>query len=56
EDKEEQVLEMCDLLYHMLVLASYSDISLNDIKKELIKRRDKQNNLKDERKEISELR
>ncbi|MGL4850766.1 MAG: phosphoribosyl-ATP diphosphatase [Clostridium sp.] len=56
EDKEEQVLEMCDLLYHMLVLASYSDISLKDIEKELIKRRDKQNNLKEERKEIEELR
>lgn len=54
-NKEEQVNEICDLLYHLLVLSSESEIKLSDIEVELKKRRDKINNLKSERKPIEEL-
>lgn len=53
--KEEQVNEICDLVYHLLVLAVDRNIELEDIKSELIKRRDQSNNFKGERKEIENL-
>lgn len=53
--KEDQVSEICDLIYHLLVLAVDKDIALDDIKAELMVRRDKSNNLKSERKEIENL-
>lgn len=56
DDKEEQVLEMCDLIYHLLVLCSNNEIKLSDIEEELKKRALKLNNFKGERKEIKELR
>ena len=46
---------MCDLIYHLLVLASEREIKLKDIEFELKRRRDKINNLKEERKPIEEL-
>ena len=55
DNKEEQINEMCDLIYHLLVLASESEINLKDIELELKRRRDKINNLKGERKPIEEL-
>lgn len=55
DNKEEQVNEMCDLIYHLLVLASEREIKLKDIEFELKRRRDKINNLKGERKPIEEL-
>lgn len=54
-DKEEQIGEICDLTYHVLVLMAQIGISLEDINKELYKRSEKSNNLKAERKEIEKL-
>ncbi|MBO1910382.1 phosphoribosyl-ATP diphosphatase, partial [Microvirga sp. 3-52] len=39
EDKAELTSELADLLYHSLVLMEISDVSLSDIKEELLKRR-----------------
>lgn len=44
--KEEMVLEISDLVYHLLVLMAYKDINLCDIKEELEKRRQKIGNKK----------
>lgn len=41
EDKEELTSELSDLIYHSLVLMEISDVSLSDVKKELLKRRSK---------------
>lgn len=53
--KEEKVLEIGDLIYHLLVLMVESGISLEEVEEELKKRRSKVNNLKDERREIENL-
>jgi phosphoribosyl-ATP pyrophosphohydrolase len=37
-DKEHLVYEICDLLFHTFVLASYKEINIVDIKKEFEKR------------------
>lgn len=37
-DREHLVYEICDLLFHTFVLASYKDIKIDDIKKELERR------------------
>lgn len=55
EGKEEIVSEVCDLIYHLMVLGVEKEISLEMIQSELIKRRDKSNNFKGERKEIENL-
>ena len=52
DNKDNQVNEMCDLIYHILVLMAELGISLEDIKWELEKRSKKVNNFKGERKEI----
>lgn len=54
-NKEEQVLEIGDLIYHLLVTMVELNISIEDIEKELNKRRKKINNLKQERREIEEI-
>lgn len=54
-NKEEQVLEIGDLIYHLLVIMAELNISTEDIEKELNKRRKKINNLKKERREIEEV-
>ena len=54
-NKEEQVLEIGDLIYHLLVTMSELNISIEDVEKELNKRRKKINNLKKERREIEEI-
>lgn len=55
DNKEEQVNEICDLAYHVLVLMGELNISLEDVKAELEKRSGKINNFKGERKEIKNL-
>lgn len=55
ENKEELVGEICDLTYHVLVLMAELGLSLEDINKELEKRRQKNNNFKGERKAIENL-
>lgn len=41
EDKQELTSELSDLIYHSLVLMEIADVSLSDVKKELLKRRSK---------------
>lgn len=53
--KEEQIEEICDLTYHLLVLMVELDISLEEIDIVLEGRRKKIGNLKKERKEIENL-
>lgn len=52
DNKEEQVGEICDLTYHLLVLMGELNISLEDLQKELSKRAEKIGNLKGERKKV----
>lgn len=51
-NKEEQVNEICDLTYHLLVLMVELNIPLEHIEEELRNRSEKINNLKGERKTI----
>ena len=55
DNKEEQVNEICDLTYHLLVLMAELNIPLEDVEAELKHRRDKINNFKGERKEINKI-
>ena len=55
DNKDNQVNEMCDLIYHLLVLMAELEISLQDIEEELEKRSKKINNFKGERKEIQNM-
>lgn len=54
-NKEELVGEICDLTYHVLVLMAEKGLCLEDIEEELIRRREKSNNFKGERKAIEKL-
>lgn len=54
DDKGEQVAEICDLTYHMLVLMAELNISLDDIENELRVRSKKINNFKGERKVVED--
>ena len=54
-DKQEIVNEICDLAYHILVLMADQNIDIKEIENELIKRRNKINNFKGERKDIKQL-
>ncbi len=38
DDREHQIYEICDLLFHTFVLAGYKEISLLDIRNELNRR------------------
>ncbi|SHI91851.1 phosphoribosyl-ATP pyrophosphatase [Clostridium cavendishii DSM 21758] len=51
----EVIKEVCDLIYHLLVLLNSKNISLIEIQDELMKRKSKMGNLKAERKEIEVL-
>ena len=53
--REEQVNEICDLAYHLLVLMVDKGIELSEVEEELIKRRNKSNNFKGERKKIENV-
>ena len=52
ESKEDQVNEISDLTYHLLVLMAQLDIPVEMVEEELKKRANKINNFKGERKEI----
>ncbi|MGL5380639.1 phosphoribosyl-ATP diphosphatase [Clostridium sp.] len=54
-DKEEQINEICDLTYHLLVMMAELNISVEDINSELGKRKEKINNFKGERKSIEKI-
>jgi phosphoribosyl-ATP pyrophosphohydrolase len=54
-DKDEEVSEICDLIYHLIVLMVNQGIQIEDVSKELEKRREKTGNKKAERKVIEEL-
>ncbi len=49
-DDNDLVNELCDLLYHSLVLVAYKDIPLADIEAELKRRAEKLGNLKNMKK------
>lgn len=55
QTKEDQVNEIGDLLYHLMVLMVEKGISLDDVNAELEKRSQKTHNLKAERKPIEHL-
>lgn len=55
QSKEELVGEINDLLFHLFVLMVEKDITLEDVQLEMQKRREKQHNLKPERKPITNL-
>ena len=55
DSKEEQIGEICDLTYHVLVLMAELGLTLEDIDAELKKGREKSNNLKPERKKVEKL-
>lgn len=54
-DKEEQINEICDLSYHLLVMMAELGISVDEVEAQLIKRKEKINNFKGERKEIEKI-
>lgn len=55
QSKQEQIEELSDLHYHLLVLMVQQGITLQDIEHELEKRSQKTHNLKAERKPIEKL-
>ena len=55
DNKEEQINEICDLTYHLLVLMAQMEISVEEVSEELAKRRSKINNFKGERKSITNV-
>lgn len=54
-NKEDQIEEVCDLSYHILVMMAELNISVEEVESSLIKRREKINNFKGERKEIENV-
>ncbi|WP_055070623.1 phosphoribosyl-ATP diphosphatase [Clostridium massiliamazoniense] len=55
ENKEEQIEELCDLSYHILVLMAQLNIKPSEVEKVLIERRKKIGNLKPERAKVENL-
>ena len=55
QEKEDQVNEISDLLYHLMVLMVEKGITLDEVNAELEKRSEKTHNLKAERKPIENL-
>lgn len=53
--KDDQVAEICDLAYHVLVLMAELNIPLEEVKKELENRSLKINNFKGERRKIENI-
>lgn len=53
--KEELVGEINDLIYHVLVLMVEKGITLEEVEEEMVRRSQKQHNLKAERKPITNL-
>jgi phosphoribosyl-ATP pyrophosphohydrolase len=55
DNKEEQINEICDLTYHLLVLMAQMGISVEEVSAELGKRSNKTNNFKGERKPVTNV-
>ncbi len=55
QSKEDKILEISDLLYHLVVLMADQEITIEEVNAELEKRSQKTNNLKAERKPIENL-
>lgn len=55
QSDEELIGELNDLFYHVVVLMVEKGISLEDVEKEMIRRAEKQHNLKAERKPITNV-
>lgn len=55
QTKEDQINEIGDLLYHLMVLMVEKGITLEEVNEELEKRSEKTHNLKAERKPIENL-
>lgn len=54
-NKSEIINEICDLAYHLMVLMVNKDVTIDEVRNELINRRNKINNFKGERKNIEEI-
>jgi len=54
-NKSEEISEICDLIYHLMVLMANQGIDIEDIAQELDKRREKTCNKKAERKPIENI-
>lgn len=54
-DKKEQINEICDLTYHLLVMMAKLEITVDEVGQELLKRREKINNFKGDRKKIEKV-
>lgn len=55
DNREEQISEICDLTYHILVLMAELNIPIEEVLEELGKRRIKINNFKGEREPITNI-
>lgn len=55
ENKDEFVGEVCDVIYHLMVLIVEKNIKLEDISEELNKRSKKIGNKKEERKPVEKI-
>lgn len=55
DSKDEKILEICDLIYHILVLMAAEGIKVEDIEEELEKRRRKICNKKPERNKMESI-
>jgi len=55
KDNDELVNELCDLMYHLLVLMVDQGVSLDSVVEELEVRRQKIGNKKQERREVEDL-
>ncbi|KGM95296.1 phosphoribosyl-ATP pyrophosphatase [Clostridium novyi A str. 4552] len=54
-NKDDLVAEICDVIYHMIVLMVDKEVSLEEIRSELNKRRKKIGNKKPERRKIENI-
>jgi phosphoribosyl-ATP pyrophosphohydrolase len=55
QSNEELIGELNDLVYHLIVLMVEKGISLEDVEREMIRRSEKQHNLKAERKPVTKV-
>ena len=55
DNKTDQINEICDLTFHLLVLMAEKGITVDEVAEELGNRRKKINNFKGERKQITNI-
>ena len=55
QSNEDRIGELNDLAYHLIVLMVEKGITLEDVEKEMIRRSEKQHNLKAERKPVTKV-